>query len=151
MAQRFVTIANLNEPTEAYILKGRLEAEGILCFLGDEHIVGVQPFYSVAVGGVKLKVAAEDEEEARAILADIQGGTSAYYDPEDDTELAPLMQEHLTEVIICPNCGSDHVQEERYSKTVFSLSYLLLGFPLPFANRKYKCYDCQNVWKPAKK
>ncbi|QCR24711.1 DUF2007 domain-containing protein [Pontibacter sp. SGAir0037] len=148
MARRLVTIANLNEPTEAHILKGRLEAEGIQCFIGDEHIVAAQPFYSVAVGGVKLKVAEEDVEEARAILADIQEGTNEY--DLEDVELAPPMQEHLAEAVTCPSCGSDHVKEERYSKTVFSLSYLLFGFPLPFVNKKYKCYNCSFVWKSEK-
>jgi hypothetical protein len=146
MAHRLVTIASFNQPTEAHILKGRLEAEGIPCFLGDENIVAAQPFYSVAVGGVKLKVTEDDAEEARAILGRIQGGTNEYL-LDDNVELAPPMQEHTTETVICPNCGSDHVAEERYSKTVFSFSYLLFGFPLPFINRKYKCYDCSNVWK----
>ena len=145
MADRFVTIATFNEVTEAYILKGRLEAEGILCFLGDEHIVGAQPFYSVAVGGVKLKVTAQDEEEARAILAKIQGGTSEFI-YTDELELAPPMQEHVP-ARVCPVCGSDNVGEEKYNKTVFSLSYLLLGFPVPFFSRKFICYNCGNHWK----
>lgn len=145
MADRFVTIATFNDVTEAHILKGRLEAEGILCFLGDEHIVGAQPFYSVAVGGVKLKVTAQDEEEARAILAKIQGGTSEYL-YTDDLELAPPMQEHVP-VRTCPVCGSDNIGEEKYNKTVFSISYLLLGFPVPFLSRKFICYNCGNHWK----
>lgn len=146
MAQRLVTIANLNGPTEAHILKGRLEAEGIACFIGDEHIVAAQPFYSVAVGGVKLKVTEDNAEQARSILTQIQEGSSEYL-LDDNLELAPAMQEHIEETLTCPNCGSDHVSEERFSKTVFSLSYLLFGFPLPFVNRKHKCYDCNYVWK----
>ncbi|MDX5437376.1 MAG: DUF2007 domain-containing protein, partial [Pontibacter sp.] len=86
MAERLVTIATFNEPTEAHILKGRLEAEGILCFLGDEHIVGAQPFYSVAVGGVKLRVTEQDVEEAKTILSRIQGGEGIY--DYDTIELA---------------------------------------------------------------
>lgn len=145
MAERLITIAAFNDVTEAHILKGRLEAEGILCFLGDEHIVGAQPFYSVAVGGVKLKVTEKDEEEARAILANIQGGTSEFI-YNDELELAPPMQEHAA-TLTCPKCGSDHIGEEKYNKTVFSLSYLLLGFPVPFRSRKYTCYNCGHYWK----
>ncbi|WP_242926978.1 putative signal transducing protein [Pontibacter vulgaris] len=145
MPERLITIATFNEPTEAHIVKGRLEAEGIPCFLGDEHIVSAQPFYSVAVGGVKLRVTEGDAEEARALLAHIQGGTGEYI-LDDNIELAPPMQEHVP-VSTCPNCGSEHVAEEKYSKTVFSLSYLLLGFPIPFLNRQYKCYDCGFVWQ----
>ncbi|MFD3000729.1 DUF2007 domain-containing protein [Pontibacter toksunensis] len=146
MADRFVTIATFNELTEAHIMKGRLEAEGILCFLGDEHIVGAQPFYAVAVGGVKLKVTAQDAEEAFAIMAKIQGGTSEYL-YNDDLEMAPPMQEHVAPAKTCPNCGSDNFSEEKYNKTVFSISYLLLGFPLPFMSRKFICYNCGHRWK----
>ncbi|AKD02041.1 DUF2007 domain-containing protein [Pontibacter korlensis] len=147
MAERLVTIATFNELTEAHIVKGRLEAEGILCFLGDEHIVGVQPFYSVAVGGVKLKVTEGDVMEAKAILARIQEGSSQF--DYDTVEMAPPMQEHV-QPRTCPNCGSDNVAEEKYNKTVFSFSYLLLGFPVPFLSRKYKCYNCGHHWKDRK-
>ena len=146
MSERFVTIATFNELTEAHIMKGRLEAEGILCFLGDEHIVGAQPFYAVAVGGVKLKVTAQDAEEALAIMAKIQGGTSEYL-YNDDLEMAPPMQEHVAPVKTCPNCGSDNLSEEKYNKTAFSISFLLLGFPLPFMSRKFICYNCGHRWK----
>ncbi|MFD2514432.1 DUF2007 domain-containing protein [Pontibacter locisalis] len=144
MAERLVTIAAFNDATEAHIIKGRLEAEGILCFLGDENIVGVQPFYSVAVGGVKLKVTEGDVMEAKAILTRIQEGNTIF--DYDSIELAPPMQEHQ-EAVRCPNCGSDNIAEEKYNKTIFSLSYLLLGFPLPFLSRKYSCYDCGYRWK----
>lgn len=145
MGERLITVATCNELTEAYILKGRLEAEGILCFLGDEHIVGAQPFYAVAVGGIKLKVPENDVDEAKAILASIQAGSAAYI-LGDEIELAPPMQEH-TQAQTCPHCGSDNIAVEKYNKTVFSLSYLFLGFPLPFLNRKYKCYNCGHIWK----
>jgi predicted RNA-binding Zn-ribbon protein involved in translation (DUF1610 family) len=145
MPERLVTIAAFNEPTEAHIMKGRLEAEGILCFLSDEHIVGAQPFYSVAVGGVKLKVTEQDEAEAREVLARIQGGDSEFL-LDDNIELAPPMQEHVI-ATTCPQCGSDHISEEKYNKTVFSLSYLLFGFPLPFLSHKYRCYNCGHTWK----
>lgn len=133
MAERLVTIATFNELTEAHILKGRLEAEGILCFLGDEHIVGVQPFYSVAVGGVKLKVTEGDVAEARAILARIQEGSGQF--DYDTIEMAPPTQEY-TRTLTCPNCGSDNVGE--------------LGFPLPFVSRRYTCYNCSHTWKGRK-
>lgn len=148
MSNRLVTIATFGEPTEAHILKGRLEAEGIPCYLGDEHIVSVQPFYSVAVGGVKLRVPEGREADARAIVEQVQEGKSEFY-LDDDIELAPPLPEHVVEVT-CPSCGSTHIAEESLSKTVFSISYLILGFPLPFFNRKFRCYECGYTWKPQK-
>ncbi|MFT2010160.1 DUF2007 domain-containing protein [Pontibacter sp. 13R65] len=148
MALRLVTIATFSQPTEAHILKGRLESEGIPCYLGDEHIVGAHPFYSVAVGGVKLQVEEQHAEEARELVNRIQSGRG-HLDADEDIELAPPMQQHEP-AMLCPICDSDHVREENYSKTVFSFSYLLLGFPLPFFNRKFKCYDCGYTWKQKK-
>ncbi|TXK37996.1 DUF2007 domain-containing protein [Pontibacter qinzhouensis] len=148
MALRLVTIATFNQPTEAHILKGRLESEGIPCYLGDEHIVGAHPFYSVAVGGVKLQVAEQHEAEARHLVELVQSGRG-HLDPDDDIELAPFMQEHEPQTC-CPICDSEHVQEENYSKTVFSFVYLLLGFPPPFFKRKYKCSACGYAWKQKK-
>ncbi|OKL41813.1 putative signal transducing protein [Pontibacter flavimaris] len=133
MAERLVTIATFNELTEAHILKGRLEAEGILCFLGDEHIVGVHPFYSVAVGGVKLKVTEGDVMEAKAILARIQEGSSQF--DYDSIDMAPPVQEQPRS-LVCPNCGSDNVGE--------------LGIPMPFMSRRYTCYNCSHAWKERK-
>ncbi|MBF9253981.1 DUF2007 domain-containing protein [Pontibacter sp. 172403-2] len=144
MAERLITIATCNELTEAHILKGRLEAEGILCFLGDEHIVGAQPFYAVAVGGIKLKVPENDADEAKAILATIQGGHADYM--LDEIDLAPPMQEHA-QVQTCPRCSSDNITQEKHNKAGFSLRSLLPDFLLSFLNQRYKCYNCGHQWK----
>jgi len=144
MAERLITIATCNELTEAHILKGRLEAEGILCFLGDEHIVGAQPFYAVAVGGIKLKVPENDADEAKAILASIQGGHADFI--LDEIELAPPMQEPA-QAQTCPRCDSDKIAEEKYNKAAFSLRSLFPDFLLPLLNRRYKCYNCGHQWK----
>ncbi len=137
MAERLVTIATFNDATEAYILKGRLESEGILCFLGDEHIIGAYPLYAVAVGGVKLKVTENDVEEARAILKKIwQGSTLFDYDtidhlapPDDAAEPAQAEKES------CPRCDSADIAQQPY----------LLE---PLLGTKYKCHSCGHRWKP---
>ena len=50
-----VTIFSSNSPINCYILKGRLDTEGIEAYIFDEFIVWVHPFMAVAIGGVKLK------------------------------------------------------------------------------------------------
>jgi len=50
------------------LVKGRLETEGIACFVYDENVINVDPFRSVAVGGVKLKVRSDQFEKAKFIL-----------------------------------------------------------------------------------
>lgn len=136
MAERFITIATFNDHTEAHILKGRLEAEGILCFLKDENIVAVQPFYSFAVGGIKLQVTEGDVEEAHKILYDIRKGGNEYI-LDDSMELASPEEE--TDTIICPKCGSEHIEEKAPSRFTFSLSRL-------FGSNKFKCRNCGYNW-----
>jgi len=64
----FVILASYRDLIEAEIVKGHLEAEGIQCVLTDDNTVAVNPFYSNAVGGVKLKVFQEDYDKAIAII-----------------------------------------------------------------------------------
>lgn len=67
----FVTVLTSIYPQDLYIIKGRLESEGIQCFLKDELTVQAYNLYSNAVGGVKLQVLEEDVEKARGILAEL--------------------------------------------------------------------------------
>lgn len=71
---RFETIFSSNIPVDCHILKGRLETEGIDCFIFDENIVWVHPFKAVAVGGVKLKIPIEQSTKAYEIINSINSG-----------------------------------------------------------------------------
>lgn len=57
-------------PTELVILRIRLESEGIECLVLDELTAQVNPFYSNAIGGVKLQVKESDAPRAINILKD---------------------------------------------------------------------------------
>ena len=63
-----VTITSFDFLPQAEIARGRLLAEGIRCELADQHLVQTDWLYSIAVGGIKLQVAATDAERAVAIL-----------------------------------------------------------------------------------
>lgn len=62
------TVFNSMYPIDCYIIQGRLETEGVDSFIFDNEIVSVNPFKSVAVGGVKLKVPSDQIEKAKIIL-----------------------------------------------------------------------------------
>lgn len=64
-----VTIATYDFWPNAEIARGRLQAEGIDAVLADQHLVQTDWLYSIAVGGIKLQVAASDVENALNILA----------------------------------------------------------------------------------
>ncbi|MFH1453963.1 MAG: DUF2007 domain-containing protein, partial [Armatimonadota bacterium] len=64
------TIATFSFPIEADLVKSKLDSEGIRAFIFDVNIVGMNWFYSKAVGGVKLKVREGDVEKALAVLGE---------------------------------------------------------------------------------
>jgi len=52
----------------AHIAMGRLEEQGIRCWLNDENTVTVDPLLSIAVGGIKLMVPRSQAQRAIEIL-----------------------------------------------------------------------------------
>jgi hypothetical protein len=64
-----VTVAQFDMLPDARIAQGRLAAEGIPAYLADENLVQTDWLYSIAVGGIKLRVEPEYAERARRILA----------------------------------------------------------------------------------
>jgi len=64
MSDKLVTVASsVLNPMWIYLLKTRLEAEGILCCVADEHL----DFFP-GVGGMKLRVRESDAEKALEII-----------------------------------------------------------------------------------
>lgn len=71
----FVTAAIFNYPHEIAVLKHRLEMEGIAHFFENEGMASVAPMYSVALGGIRLKVHPDDLDTVRSILDDLDDPT----------------------------------------------------------------------------
>ena len=63
-----ILLRTFTYPHHMGIVRALLESEGIPCFLEDEQMINVHPFASTALGGIKLKVAADDHSRAREIL-----------------------------------------------------------------------------------
>lgn len=72
MAEELVTVATFSTPHEASLAKADLEACGIPAFTADEFTIGVNPLYSNALGGIKVRVPASFLAEAQAVLAGTQ-------------------------------------------------------------------------------
>ncbi len=64
--EEVVTVADFSEPLEAEMARGRLESAGIQVFLAGENARILEP----GLAPLRLQVAAEDAEDARAILND---------------------------------------------------------------------------------
>jgi hypothetical protein len=69
-----MVIARLFTPVEAHMLQSRLQAYGVPAVVTDAHIVGTNPFLTMAVGGVRVLVPESDFERAREIVSAIERG-----------------------------------------------------------------------------
>jgi len=64
----FITIATFGLPQEIAVLKTILEEKEIPHFFENETFIGVEPFASIALGGIKLKIKPENIAEVTEIL-----------------------------------------------------------------------------------
>ena len=144
--EELITIANFSHPTEADPVVAWLESEGIECFVTNEHTVTMNWLYSNAIGGVGVQVQAADVERANEILQavsdlDSVGGESTPSDSEMD------QGSDATSEIRCPQCGSANVYYEKFSRRLVFASWALLSVPLPFFKKKWKCRECEHLFK----
>ncbi len=68
--EQVVTVASYSEPLEADMARLRLQSAGIEVFLAGENARILEP----GLAPLRLQVAAEDAEDARAVLADVGTG-----------------------------------------------------------------------------
>ncbi len=134
---QFTTIASYRDLPLAELAKSKLESEGIYCFLADKNHVGINWLYSFALGGVKVQVRTEDAEAALRHLNEDQSSALS----EIEENFSPLTQDDL-----CIKCGSSNIILHNSSRKAGALS-LLIGFPLIFFRKRYKCKDCGHVMK----
>jgi len=148
---KFVTVLTFTFPYEVAIVRGRLESEGITCFTQDELTVQVNPFYSNAIGGVKLQVIESDLERAIEILKET--GYIKEEDLQPDKEKIPhfVRNDNPSNVgVACPICGSDDVIQSKKAGWLFLLTSLLFMYPAPFFNKTYYCFNCKHEFKHSK-
>ncbi|HCQ30035.1 MAG TPA: DUF2007 domain-containing protein [Flavobacteriales bacterium] len=132
-----ITIKTFDNPIDAHVMKSKLESEGVKCFLFDENVVGLNPVYNIAVGGIKLKILESDLEKAVSII--------------DETENSKPTNEK-GEIVICPHCHSKDIYTSYKStkglKGTISIliSFLLMVFPIYFKT-VYKCKKCGAEFK----
>jgi hypothetical protein len=69
--ESFKTIAIFNYQHETVVLKHLLEQEQIPYFFENEMTLSVVPFYTTALGGIKLRIHPNDFERVQQILDDL--------------------------------------------------------------------------------
>ena len=68
MENELITIARFNQLNEAYLVKSRLESEGIECFIPDEMLAKTHWFYLTGEAGIRLQIKEKDAANALEIL-----------------------------------------------------------------------------------
>lgn len=139
--KQLVTIKTFTYPHEAYVIRGKLESEGIQTFLKDEMTVQVYNFYSNAVGGVKLQVPSEDVERALSIIDSVK---------EIPHEVVVFSKKELAGTNTCPFCHSENISRTRKANWLTLLPYLIVGFIFPVFKKSYVCFDCGKEWRVKK-
>lgn len=131
-----VTIKTFSYDHETLIYEPKFRSEGIEYFLKDQKTVAIDPLVSNAIGGIKLQVRVEDEERARALVAEIEDSGSY-------TELGTVItvngQEFEKTLDECPSCHSEEVY-------VYKQSFLENLFK-PFAKKPHHCENCGHNWQ----
>lgn len=127
---KIIIFKTFDNPVEANIVRGLLLDHDIECFLKDENIVGLNPLYSNATGGIKLMLKEEDLEKASQII-------------EQTTE-------NYKNEFKCPKCGSlevNFITNKKNSTNWFSiaLSFITLTYPI-YLEKKYECTNCGNIF-----
>ncbi len=64
----FITVATFNFAHEITILKTLIDNEGIPYFFQNENLISINPFATIAYGGIDLKVHPNDVNQVKEIL-----------------------------------------------------------------------------------
>jgi hypothetical protein len=137
--ERLVTVAAFIFPIEAYLLKMRLESEGIQCFLADDITTYIYWRWSLAIGGAKIKVKESDLEVVAEVL-------------DREPKISDLAEEWAFEdgtIRTCPRCNSPVVFKEAFNRRCGYIT-ILSGFFPPIPNWKWECLRCRCRWRERK-
>ncbi len=132
-AEKIIVFDSFDNVIKANIIKTKLDAYGIPCFLTGEHFVNVYPIRNELFPGVRLCIFEKDLERVREILVE-----------------EPIPE---SDILRCPRCGSKNVVFEEGKKSqsrsfLFFVMFFLILFPLTARKKVYWCKNCENEFNP---
>jgi len=134
---RSIVLRRFEYAWQAYIAKGRLDAEGVQAAVTNEHISTANWTMVYAVGLVELRVPASEADRADEILNRHESG--AY-------EEAPEASNRRSLALTCGSCGSTQRERLRNLWTkefwTYVLSSVLFGIFWPSSCWIERCGGC---------
>jgi len=125
--EEIVVFKKFENSIDANIVKTKLDAYGIPCFLTEENLANLYPGQNFMIFNIRLHLFAQDEERARQIM--------------DESNLI-VDRDIITK---CPLCHSNKVDRDfpRRLTQKFSsiLSFLFFGIFFP-KQKVYRCQEC---------
>ena len=134
-AAEWVVLRTYSTPELAHLDRVMLEGCGIPVRLANEHTVGTDWMYGIAVG-VDLRVPQDQVENAEQLLGDARAGDASV---DLDDASWPIRDAELQ----CTQCGSPEVYRVRPSAGWSIALVVFLGLPL-LRRRRYQCEACGN-------
>ncbi len=126
IAMSFVQLQSFDNYISAHIAMGRLQEDGVNCWLKDENTVTIDPLLSNAVGGIKLMVEHSQSERAASILRTIDNEYKAAHP--------------------CPKCNSLNIElvstPRKASNWVSFIMGVLFTSYAPKIDMVYHCFTC---------
>lgn len=132
MSGELIRVATFDNSVQAHIAKGRLIAEGMEADLEDEYMIGLNPLYNQALGGIKLVVPTEFHARAIEVLNEIENS-----DRMDSSG----------EPIECPSCKSRKLysgfKSVKSTRGLISILFAVMFIVYPiYFDYKYRCKKC---------
>ena len=125
---QLIEIAQLFISSDAHILRGLLEAEGIEVFMFNEGFASLTPADALISGGIKIHIPSNQKEKAEPILE------SFFENLKDEIQIK------------CSNCGSSNLTHDYFEHLKYGLINLfsaLGGANASHGVRYYKkCLEC---------
>lgn len=132
-----LTLAAFTTAIEAYIVKGRLEAEGIPALIIFEHHIWAKWSLSLALGGVRVQVPGTRVDQALKVLEAIDIG---------EYQSALLEQYPEQNTHSCPQCKAVAWLPEKQSWKLALIIAFLFYLPVPYTQYMMKCESCNKRW-----
>ena len=127
----FKHVESFNNYVDANIILGRLQEEGVTCWLKDENTSTIMPVWNQATGGIRLMVAEYDFTKAVGLLNQYQ--------------------EEKKRNLSCPRCGSNNIYfvstPRKAINWLSAITTFFLGDYAMTIEKVYHCFACNHEFK----